>query len=118
MGYINNNFICENKKNKEIIMDIDEKDLAFYDSNSFEKKFILKINDNIDLLKFKQIDDETIIINNKNLIYILKNHNIIGTYYIPKNFKFETYFFLRNKKFILFFVKKKCMMMMKVMKMK
>ena len=105
MGYIKNYFISENKKNKEIIMNIDDENIVFLDSNTFEKKLMLNFK-KPDLFGFKKLGEEIIIIKYTNLIYILKNHNIIWTYYTSNNL-YINYLILWKKNFILLYLQKK-----------
>ena len=105
MGYIKNYFISENKKNKEIIMNINDENIVFLDSNTFEKKLMLNFK-KPDLFGFKKLGEEIIIIKYTNLIYILKNHNIIGTYYTSNNLYINN-LILWKKNFILLCLQKK-----------
>ena len=105
IGYLSNNSIVENTKINEIIMN-DEYNIYFYDSNTFEKKFVLNFKNKNVIYDIYKISDEIFIIKYDYLIYILKNHQIIGTYYTPGNIFISCNFVCLKKNLILLILNK------------
>ena len=82
--YQRNNSILENIKNKEIIMN-DNYNIHFYDLKTLKKTFSINFENMNEIYSIRKISDEIFVIRNEYLIYILRNHNIIGTYYPSDN---------------------------------
>ena len=82
--YQRNNSILENIKNKEIIMN-DNYNIHFYDLKTLKKTFSINFEKMNEIHSIRKISDEIFVIRNEYLIYILRNHNIIGTYYPSDN---------------------------------
>ena len=84
----------------------DEYNIYFYDSNTFEKKFVLNFKNKNVIYYICKISDEIFIIKYDYLIYILKNHQIIGTYYTPGNIFISCNFVCLKKNLILLILNK------------
>ncbi len=82
--YQRNNSILENIKNKEIIMN-DNFNIHFYDLKTLKKTFSINFEKMNEIHSIRKISDEIFVIRTEYLIYILRNHNIIGTYYPSDN---------------------------------
>ena len=106
MGYLHNDTIVESIKNNEIIMN-DKYSIHFYDSITFEKKFVLNFSNENEIYGIYKLNDEIFFIKYEYLIYILKNHQIIGTYYTSEHLFISCSIILLKKNHILLSLKKR-----------